>query len=118
MQGLGRNIRNYVIACIWFFPSIWQNFGTQIAHIFDRNFRKKWLRIPLFVCESLFVSFERAPISSDQIKKIDQTIPIPWKRNFPDPPRSSARDFESRVSTISPSRHLESESYSMNMISI
>ncbi|KAI3662658.1 hypothetical protein L6452_45650 [Arctium lappa] len=35
-----------------------------------------------------------------------------------EPPRSLARDFESRVSTISPPRHLESESYSMNMISI
>ncbi|BBG97126.1 Exostosin family protein [Prunus dulcis] len=35
-----------------------------------------------------------------------------------EPPRSLARDFESRVSTISPPRHLESESYSMNMIPI
>lgn len=41
---------------------------------------------------------------------------MPWRGL--EPPRSSARDFESRVSTISPSRHLESESYSMNMISI
>ena len=41
---------------------------------------------------------------------------MPWRGL--EPPRSLARDFESRVSTISPSRHLESESYSMNMISI
>ena len=44
-------------------------------------------------------------------------LPImPWRGL--EPPRSLARDFESRVSTISPPRHLESESYSMNMISI
>lgn len=41
---------------------------------------------------------------------------MPWRGL--EPPRSLARDFESRVSTISPPRHLESESYSMNMISI
>ncbi|KAJ0020109.1 hypothetical protein Pint_31533 [Pistacia integerrima] len=33
-------------------------------------------------------------------------------------PRSLARDFESCVSTISPPRHLETESYSMKMTSI
>ena len=41
---------------------------------------------------------------------------MPWRGL--EPPRSLARDFESRVSTISPPRHLESDSYSMNMISI
>ena len=41
---------------------------------------------------------------------------MPWRGL--EPPRSLARDFESRVSTISPPRHLESESYSMNVISI
>lgn len=41
---------------------------------------------------------------------------MPWRGL--EPPRSLARDFESRVSTISPSRHLESKSHSMNMISI
>lgn len=41
---------------------------------------------------------------------------MPWRGL--EPPRSLARDFESRVSTISPPRHLESASYSMNMISI
>ena len=41
---------------------------------------------------------------------------MPWRGL--EPPRSLARDFESRVSTISPPRHLESESYSINMISI
>ncbi len=41
---------------------------------------------------------------------------MPWRGL--EPPRSLARDFESRVSTISPPRHLESTSYSMNRISI
>ena len=36
---------------------------------------------------------------------------MPWRGL--EPPRSLARDFESRVSTISPPRHLESESYMM-----
>ena len=41
---------------------------------------------------------------------------MPWRGL--EPPRSLARDFESRVSTISPSRHLSNESYSMDMIPI
>ncbi|KFK24812.1 hypothetical protein AALP_AA8G028100 [Arabis alpina] len=32
--------------------------------------------------------------------------------------KDDARDFKSRVSTISPPKHLESESYSINMIAI
>ncbi|KAL4299604.1 hypothetical protein AHAS_Ahas17G0117500 [Arachis hypogaea] len=51
--------------------------------------------------------FEKIPHEYSTIVGIQESVP----------PRSLARDCEYRVSTISPLRHLESESYSMNMIS-
>jgi hypothetical protein len=53
--------------------------------------RKKWLRISLFVCKSLFVSFQRTPISSDQGNQSND--PIPWKKNFLDPRKLIIKGF-------------------------
>ena len=49
---------------------------SRVKTFFLRD-RKKWLRIPLFVCESLFVSFERTPISSDQGNRSNDPNTVP-----------------------------------------
>ena len=115
-------------SCLWFLlkhilgGGAEQTVLTRTPHSFDREDRQD------FVIRCRTYS---NPKSSD---RIGISIPIrselsywiahwmsilnimPWRGL--EPPRSLARDFESRVSTISPPRHFESESYSMNMISI